>query len=293
MKILSVHAHCDDFEFYLSGTFELWRQKLGRDLQSRVLVCTDGAAGHQFRTRAETARMRFAEQTASADVGAYEFEMLRLPNGQHPREGFQVTSDLLAGLWKSIRNFAPDYLFCPPPVMDPLAGMHNDHQTVADAIRRVAYFINVPHAFTPEYPADETQSQPCKVPVILTIYDTYMAGSNAFDLAVNIEPAFDRLAEMSWCHQSQITEWLPWVGRHRMEPAKSLTEFKAMLRTRFQRRNRELGIQLTDPVEVFSVTAWGETPEYATLLKDFPGLIPEYSNLERLKKRLDRWREGI
>ena len=76
----------------------------------------------------------------------------------------------------------------------------------------MAYMINVPHAFTPEYPADETCSQPCKVPVILNVHDGYMAGANGFDLAVDVEAVFDHLVDLTWCHQSQFCEWLPWVN---------------------------------------------------------------------------------
>src|SRR3954463_4755565 len=95
MKILSVHAHHDDFEFVASGTFELWRRKLGKELRARVLVCTDGKAGHHFRTREETGKVRIQEQRDSAAIGKYEFELLRLPNGEVPREAcLQVSPEL-------------------------------------------------------------------------------------------------------------------------------------------------------------------------------------------------------
>src|SRR5688572_4304612 len=166
MKILHVHAHCADFEFVASGVFEIWRRRLGSDLRARVMVCTDGQAGHHFRTREETGRIRLAEQRESARIGQYEFEPLLLPNGKMPREAcLQMSSELLAALWKAIRDFQPDYLFAPPVPNDPLAGVHIDHVAVAEAIRKVAYMSNVPHAFTPEYPADETKSEPRKTPV--------------------------------------------------------------------------------------------------------------------------------
>lgn len=291
MKILCVHAHFDDYEFFAAGTFELWKRKLGDELRARVLICTDGKAGHHFRPREETGALRLREQEASAAVGGYELDVLRLPNGTIPREAcLQVSVDLLAALWKAIRDFEPDYLFCPPSAADPLAGIHNDHQTIADAVRRVAYMINVPHAFTPEFPADETQAQPCKVPAILNVYDSYMSGENGFDLAVDIEDALDRTSQMSYCHQSQITEWLPWVGRHRMEPPRSLEEWKAMKRQRLLRRNRELGIASERAMEVFTVTAWGELPTVDQLLGDFPNVQRQFSRLEALKNRLKRWR---
>jgi LmbE family N-acetylglucosaminyl deacetylase len=290
MKALCVHAHYDDFEFVAGGTFELWRRKWGKSFRGRVLVCTDGKAGHHFRTREETGRIRLREQEESSRIGGYEFELLRLPNGEPPREAcLQVTPELLAAIWKAIRDFEPDYLFCPPIPASPLAGIHNDHLTVAEAVWRVAYMINVPHAFTPEYPADETSSPPCKVPVILNVYDGYMFGANAHDLAIDVEETFEVIAQMAFCHQSQIMEWLPWVGRHRMHPPKSFAEWKTLLRQRFDRKNRELAIQSPHAVEVFTVTAWGEIPSYEQILHDFPSVMGPASHLPALQERLRAW----
>jgi LmbE family N-acetylglucosaminyl deacetylase len=290
MRILSVHAHFDDYEFVASGTFELWKKKLGDKLRARALVCTDGKAGHQFRTREELHQIRIREQEASARIGGYELEVLRLPDGQVPREAcLQVSVPLLAALWKSIRAFEPDYLFCPPIPADPLAGIHVDHIAVAEAVRQVGYMINVPHAFTPEFPADETKSEPCKVPVILNVYDGYMAGANAYDLAIDVEEVFLKICEMTYCHQSQLMEWLPWVGRHQMQAPRNMSEWAGTLRARFQRQNRELGIRSEHVFDVFTVTAWGEVPKFEQVIADFPMLSERFSNLVRLRERLEKW----
>jgi LmbE family N-acetylglucosaminyl deacetylase len=290
MKILCVHAHFDDFEFVASGLFELSRRRLGQNLRASVIVCTDGRAGHHFRPRAETGPLRLQEQLASARIGQYEFEQLLLPNGQPPREAcLQITTDLLAALWKTIRAFQPDYLFCPPVPNDPLAGIHVDHVAVAEAIRKVAYMINVPHAFTPEYPADETKSTTHKTPVIINVHDAYMCGENAYDLAVDVEDAFDVMLEESWQHQSQITEWLPWVGRHDMAPPKNIDEWRQILRHRFQKRNREMGLETDHIHEFFTITAWGQIPTLDQLQSDFPN-ISSHSRLDHLARKLTRWR---
>lgn len=291
MKALFVHAHYDDYEFVAAGTFELWRRKLGANFQARVLVCTDGQAGHHFRTREETGRVRLEEQEASARLGGYEFQLLTLPGGEVPREAcLQVTPPLLAALWKTIREFQPDYLFCPPLAIDPLAGVHNDHLTIAEAVRRVAYMINVPHAFTPEYPADETASAPCPVPVIINVYDGYMFGANSYDFAVDVEETFPLLCEMTYCHQSQIREWLPWVGRHNMQPPANLAEWSGTLRRRFSRKSVELTLPPDRAMEVFQVTAWGEVPDFDQLLRDLPHIVQPHPNLERLRARLAAWK---
>ncbi len=290
MRLLFIHAHFDDFEFTAAGTFELWRRR-DPSVQRRVIVCTDGRAGHHFRTREETGRIRLAEQQESARLGEYEFELLRLPDGRVPREAcLQVDAALLAALWKAIRDFRPDYLFCPPLPADPLAGVHVDHVAIARAVREVAYMINVPHAFTPEYPADETRSEPCPVPVIVTVYDGYMFGGNTHDLAVDVEPAFEDIARLTWCHQSQIREWLPWVGRHRLSAPETFADWRRALRERFERKQRELGLPGTGAVEVFTLTAWGEIPAPDRVLADFPNLLPDAARHQALRERLERWR---
>ncbi len=290
MKALFVHAHYDDYEFTAAGTFEKWRRLLGAQWQARVLVCTDGKAGHHFRTREETGTIRLAEQRESAKLGQYEFQQLLLPDVTPPREAcLQVSTPLLAALWKAIRDFEPDYLFCPPLVTHPLAGLHNDHQTIAEAVRRVAYMINVPHAFTPEYPANESVAIACKVPVIVHVYDGYQFGANSYDIAVDTEETFPLVAQMTWCHQSQIREWLPWVGRHQMDPPRSLSEWEVTLRNRFQRRNRELGISSPTYKEVFTISAWGAVPSWSELERDWPIWDPAWTHAEALKSRLIQW----
>ncbi|MFM7101638.1 MAG: hypothetical protein ACKO3N_10765, partial [Verrucomicrobiota bacterium] len=201
-----------------------------------------------------------------------------------------LTTDLLAALWRSIREFEPDYLLCPPLPHDTLAGVHPDHLTVAEAVRRVAYMINVPHAFLDEYPvADETQSRWVKTPVILNTYDGYMAGANSADLVVDVEEAFDVIAAESWCHQSQINEWLPWVARHHLEPTASLEAWQGRLRGRFDRQGRELGLPPGRAHEVFTATAWGIVPALGDLERDFPGLVTDPARRERLARRLAAW----
>jgi LmbE family N-acetylglucosaminyl deacetylase len=196
----------------------------------------------------------------------------------------------LAALWRAIREFEPDYLFCPPLPADPLAGVHPDHISVAEAVRRVAYLVNVPHEFLDEYPgADESRSTWVKTPVILNTYDGYMAGDNGGELAVDVEEAFDVIAEESWCHQSQINEWLPWVARHDLQPTADLTAWKQKLRARFARQARELGLPGDRAFECFAVTAWGIVPTLEQLERDLPLRALDPARRARLAQRLSRW----
>ncbi len=274
LKAMVIHAHFDDYEFCASGIFELWKRQLGDDFQGRVIICTDGKAGHQFRTRDETGAMRLAEMEASAKIGGFEFKSLRLRDGNIPREAcLECTTEFMAALWKEVRDFEPDYLFCPPMITDPYVGIHNDHVKVAEGVRRIAYMINVPHAYTPEYPADETNSPLCKVPVILNCYDSYMKSANDLDVFVDVTEAFDKMVEMSYCHQSQIVEWLPWVASPGiLHPPKDLDEWREILRERFYKRDAAFGLDTAKQHEVFTLTAWGTVPNIKDVSRDFPNL---------------------
>ena len=290
MKIQILHAHQDDYEFTAAGTFEMWKRKLGDKLRAKVVVCTDGRSGHHFQTRADTGNIRIKEQQESANIGGYDYEQLVGPNGEVIRDGsFILTPELLSSFWKTIRDFEPDYLFSPPIPTDPLAGIHIDHVGVAEAVRKVAYLINVPHGFTPEYPADETKSIPCKVPVILNVFDPYMGGMNAFDLVVDVEEAFEQICEMSFSHQSQINEWLPWVSREPLEAPYNLTEWTNFSRKRAEEFKVKFDIKAKGAIEVFTITAWGSIPDYDKLLTDFPNIITSASNLDGIKKKLEQF----
>lgn len=289
MRILNIHAHFDDFELTAGGTFERWRRKGEAGFAAKVVVCTDGAAGHQWRTREETAALRLKEQAEAAALGGFEFELLRLPSGHAVPEGFILSREFLAALWRTIREFEPDYLFCPPLPTETFMGVHTDHWSVAEAVRRVAYLINVPHAFSDLYPPVEGPAEFIKTPVILSVYDGYMVGANSHDLAVDVEEVFDHIATTAFCHRSQLCEWLPWVGRHEIKGLNDLESWKPVLRSRMNRQRADLQLPQGHALEYFNVTAWGEVPSVEQLLRDLPGVDGSASALDELRKKLGRW----
>jgi LmbE family N-acetylglucosaminyl deacetylase len=291
MKLLFVHAHFDDYEFTAAGTFELWRRRAMKDIHRRVIVCTDGGAGHHRLTREETAQRRLVEQAAAARLGGFEFALLHDSLGRPFREArLGVSADFLPALWREIREFEPDYLFCPPIPGNNLVGVHVDHLDVAQAVRAVAYMINVPHAFTPEYPEGDLEAKPVRTPVILNTYDGYMGGKHGHDIAVDISESADLAADLAWCHASQLQEWLPWVDRHNLTVPADPLAWRSQFREIMVRRKRALGIRVDGLFEVFSVTAWGVVPSMDQLLRDFPAVCADASHLDCLASRLDEWR---
>ncbi|PCJ58172.1 MAG: hypothetical protein COA79_14225 [Planctomycetota bacterium] len=275
MKIMSIHAHFDDFEFTGGGLFTLWKNKLGDELETKVVVCTNGEAGHHFMTKKETGVARRQEQLESAKIGGYDVEFLKYPNGEYPREGcLFVNAPLLASLWKSIRDFKPDYIFCPPMPSSTTAGIHIDHVAVADAVRKVAYMINVPHCYLEEYPVeDETQTEYIEVPVIINYTDGYMHEDNLIDFAVDTSSVIDVVAAMSYCHKSQIMEWLPWVGRnHISRVPENLEDWTDVLKERRASLSKGFGLKKEGQYECFTLTAWGAVPNGKKVLNEIPGI---------------------
>ncbi len=297
MKVLCIHAHFDDFEFACAGLFLLWKNSAkasNSSFQGKILVCTDGAAGHHFRSREETAQLRLNEQAKAAEIGGFEWELLKDPLGNPFREGCLETNRIfLASLWKAIRDYRPDYIVCPPIPRDTRVGIHVDHLQVAEGVRRVAYLISVPHAFAPEFPDTQVKGtavpEYISTPVILNAHDSYMGSDeDEHDLEFDISRVIDSIAEMSFCHQSQIAEWLPWVGRHAMTAPKSIEKWKHQLNQRFIQRNYQSNIESSNPMEVFTVTAWGVVPGFEKLVDD----LPEFRcrSEENLKARLNSWK---
>jgi len=137
--------------------------------------------------------------------------------------------------------------------------------------------------------ADETRSTWIKTPVILNTYDGYLAGTNAGDLVVDVEEVFDVIAAESWCHQSQINEWLPWVARHDIEPTPDLAAWKTKLRARFERQARQVGLPPGRACEVFTPTAWGIVPTLAQLERDLPLAATDAARRAQLAEKLARW----
>lgn len=286
---MCIHAHFDDYELAGAGIFELFRKQYAPDFKAKIIVCSDGKGGHHFRSREETGQIRLEEQKKSAKIGQYEFDVLKLLDGSIPREAtLNCNVPFLAALWKCIRDFEPDYLFCPGLARDTSAGIHIDHEAVAEGIRKIAYMINVPHAFSPEYP-EKGEARKVKVPVILNFADEYHGTFVSPDFFIDITEAFDVVCKTSFCHQSQINEWLPWVDCHFISSSKDLQGWKQNLKETYKKMNRRWGLKNCDhPMEGFNLTQWGSLPT-EDFIDKFSPYFDEQTDIKRLKTKIESW----
>ena len=264
-------AHQDDFEFNAGGFFAMLRKKYGRGAELKILATSRGASGHHVMGMEETFRRREQEARKSASLIGASYECLKCLDGAHVHGQVMTDINVLGGIWNAVRDFEPDYIFCPPVISDPLAGIHIDHYNTAWAVRMLAYQFAVPNA----YP---TLGGPVKKrvisPAIFNVYDPY-ANEKGYDIALDISDVFDKKLAMALCHESQIFEWLPWVGGQKPPAKKS---YKGELRKRHSRMNANTGLPDDTPREIFVMTKWGRAITKADIGKLFSGADAVYSD---------------
>ncbi len=228
-------------------------QKYGTNINLKI-VATTGEASDIMNVLEETFRRREKEALKSAAVIGAEYECLTCLDGSLLPGQVFINRNFLGGLWNVIRDFEPDYIFCPPVITDPLAGIHIDHYNTAWAVRMVAYQLTVPHA----YPTmNNIMKLHVNNPVIINVEDSY-AGEGEFDFSIDIKPdVYERKVQMSLCHESQVFEWIPWNFEG---SKKKITEaeFRDNFRIRHSRINQRYKQNDLIPREYFRITQWGK-----------------------------------
>ena len=276
LRVMSVMAHQDDFEFEAAGLFLRLREYYGDDVELKILTTSTGVSGHHIIGPDETIRIREAEAIASANVVGAEYENLRQLDGTHVAAQVFCDRNMLGGLWNAIRAFAPDYIVAPPVVTNPLAGIHIDHQHTAEAVRLVAYQLGVPNAYPTMY-APRVQRFP--VPAILNCPDAYCKEA-MWHFGVDCDNVREGKISMLLKHKSQVCEWLPFVNNlTNTDPelgsgeAWNETDWRNNLNKRVEAVNRRHGFADNTFREYFAVTRWGYVPPAEKVQKDFPFLF--------------------
>ena len=273
LRVMSVMAHQDDFEFEAAGLFLQLRQYYGDRVKLKILTISRGGSGHYLHDIETTAQIREKEAQASAAIVGAEYETLTQLDGSHIPAQVFCDRNMLGGLWNAIRAFAPDYVIAPPISTNPLAGIHIDHQHTAEAVRLVAYQLGVPNA----YPTmNGKRLLRFKLPIILNCIDNY-AKEPIWHFRVNVDAFRKQKMRMLRCHKSQIEEWLPFV--HNLDKARippwSAEEWKKQTEMHHIQRNQLCGFESEQWQEYFAITAWGgggwnESTHSGQIKKDFP-----------------------
>ena len=193
LRVLVFGAHPDDCEFTAGGVAALYARQ-GHDVL--FVSVTNGDAGHQQMAGALLAQRRRAEALAAAAVIGIRYELLDNHDGE-----LLPTLENRRQIIAVIRAFQPDLIMSPRP-----NDYHPDHRYTAQLIQDAAYMVMVPNicALSPHL-----RNNPAIVYV-----DDHFQKPYPFtpDVIVAIDEVIEEKIDLMHAHESQVYEWLPYVG---------------------------------------------------------------------------------
>ena len=264
-RIIMIGAHPDDCDDDGGGTAAIFAQ-MGYAV--KFVSVTNGDAGHHLTGGVELAKRRFAEAQQAGKRLGVEYDVLDNHDGQ-----LMPTLEVRLQVIKKIREWNADIVIAPRP-----NDYHPDHRYTGVLVQDAAYMVAVPN-IAPETPALK------KNPVFLYFQDRFQR-PNAFrpDIAVDITAVFDKKISALDAHESQMYEWLPWIGHYEDKVPKDKTGrvkwlaetrkqiIKPEVRTALEKwygKEKAAGIQ---HAEAFEICEYGTQPNDEMIKKLFPML---------------------
>ncbi len=195
IRIIMIGAHPDDCDEDGGGTAALFAQ-MGYAV--KFVSVTNGDAGHQTLKGKELAKRRFAETQESAKRLGVTYDVLDNHDGL-----LMPSLEVRLEIIRKIREWNADVVIAPRP-----NDYHPDHRYTGVLVQDAAYMVSVPD-IAPDVPALK------KNPVFL-YYQDHFQRPNPFrpDIAVDITSVYDKKVSGLDAHESQMYEWLPWIGHY-------------------------------------------------------------------------------
>ena len=265
IRIIMIGAHPDDCDLKGGGTAALL-SSMGYAV--KFVAVTNGDAGHQTMKGTALAKRRLAEAKEAGKRFGVTYDVLDNHDGE-----LLPTLEVRLQIIKKIREWNADVVIAPRP-----NDYHPDHRYTGVLVQDAAYMVAVPNV-APETPRLQ------KNPVFLYFQDHFQR-PNPFrpDVAIDISPVFAQKVHALDAHQSQVYEWLPWIGgfldkvpSQKTEQEKWLAETRAVKITPDVRASLEkwYGKDKAAQVqhaEAFEVCEYGARPTDEDLKRIFPML---------------------
>jgi len=265
IRIIMIGAHPDDCDEDGGGTAALFAQ-MGYAV--KFVSVTNGDAGHQTLKGVALAKRRFAEtQEAGRRLGV-SYDVLDNHDGL-----LMPNLEVRLTIIRKIREWNADVVIAPRP-----NDYHPDHRYTGVLVQDAAYMVAVPN-IAPDVPALK------KNPVFLYYQDRFQR-PNPFrpDIAVDITSVYDKKVSALDAHESQMYEWLPWIGHFLEQVPKEKNErIKWLANQRGGTINPDVRASLekwygkdkaaqVKYAEAFEVCEYGAQPDEAAIKKLFPML---------------------
>ena len=265
VRIIMIGAHPDDCDEDGGGTAALFSQ-MGYAV--KFLSVTNGDAGHQTLKGAELAKRRFAETQEAGKRLGITYDVLNNHDGL-----LMPTLEVRLEIIKKIREWDADVVIAPRP-----NDYHPDHRYTGVLVQDAAYMVSVPN-IAPEVPALK------KNPVFLYYQDRFQR-PNPFrpDIAIDITTVYDKKVSALDAHESQMYEWLPWIGHYSDQVPKDKNDrIKWLAKERAGTINSEIERTLekwygkdkaaqVKHAEAFEICEYGSQPNDEEIKRLFPML---------------------
>ena len=265
VRIIMIGAHPDDCDVQGGGTAILYA-KMGYAV--KFVSVTNGDAGHQTLKGDTLAKRRYAEAQEAGKRYGVTYDVLDNHDGQ-----LMPTLEVRFQIIKKIREWDADIVIAPRP-----NDYHPDHRYTGILVQDVAYMVAVPD-IVPETPALK------KNPVFLYFQDNFQR-PNPFrpDVAIDITAVYGQKVHALAAHESQVYEWLPWIGHYsekvpsnKGEREKWIADIWAVpvtpaVRTSLEKwYGKEKAAQVKH-AEAFEICEYGEQPNDEEIKHLFPML---------------------
>ncbi len=265
IRIIMIGAHPDDCDHKAGGTAILFA-KMGYAV--KFVSVTNGDAGHQTMKGKELAKRRFAEAQEAGKRFGVTYDVLDNHDGQ-----LMPSLEVRFQIIKKIREWNADIVIAPRP-----NDYHPDHRYTGVLVQDAAYMVAVPDIVS-ETPALK------KNPAFLYFQDGFQR-PNPFrpDIAVDITNVYAQKIHALDAHESQMYEWLPWIGyyadkvpKNKNDHEKWLAQTRAVtitpaVRTSLEKwygKDKALQVQ---HAEAFEICEYGAQPNDEEVKRLFPVL---------------------
>ena len=266
VRVIMIGAHPDDCDLKSGGTAALFAS-MGYAV--KFVSVTNGDAGHQTQGGGALAKRRLAEAKEAGKRLNVEYDVLDNHDGE-----LLPALNVRLQIIRKIREWNADIVIAPRP-----NDYHPDHRYTGVLVQDAAYMVAVPNVAPDVSPLK-------KNPVFLYFQDFFQR-PNPFrpDIAIDITPVFEQKVHALDAHESQVYEWLPWIGGtldkvppNKDERKKWLAETRTVRITSEVRKTLEkwYGTERAARIkhaEAFEICEYGIQPNDADIQRLFPMLM--------------------
>lgn len=265
IRVIMIGAHPDDCDLKGGGTAALLAS-LGHAV--KFVSVTNGDAGHQAQGGGALAKRRMAEAKEAGKRFNVVYDVLDNHDGE-----LLPTLDVRLQVIRKIREWNADVVISPRP-----NDYHPDHRYTGVLVQDAAFMVTVPNVAPDVAPLK-------KNPVFLYFQDFFQR-PNPFrpDIAIDITNVFEQKIHAMDAHESQMYEWLPWIGGNLDKVPSDKDQRKRWLaetrtvritpeaRTSLEKwYGKEKGAQVRH-AESFEICEYGVQPTEADIKRLFPML---------------------